>query len=517
LHRTFGLLALSLIFFSCSQSPDRGVTSASDTITPSLVKQHVGFLASDALLGRNTPSPGLDTAAAYIIREFRRVGLHPVNGSYTQRVKLNVVSLGGTNVLQVSDASGTKDFAIKTDFTPFEMTANREVSAPVVFCGYGITAPEYGYDDYAGVDVRGKIVFVLRHEPREEDSSSVFEGKKATDYSNVARKVKIAKAAGAVAVLVATDPLNHTSLTPRGFPWPSLSRFLPKDALPITLGSDEDEKIPVVHVGEQVIARLFGSLDSLRALQASIDGSMRPHSVPLRHATVLVRTSTEIKDVSANNVLAVLEGSDPALKHEFVVVGAHYDHVGTLHAQGSAVDSIYNGADDNASGTSAMMAVAAAFGRSGVQPARSVLFIAFAGEEKGLFGSEYYVRNPAYPLAATAAMVNLDMVGRNGRDSLFVIGGGQAPDLMRLAWEENARVGFTLIDQRSEPGGSDHMSFLKKGVPAIFFFSGLHPDYHQVSDHADLINNDKVAAVAKLAFFTALRLANDPHRYAVTK
>jgi hypothetical protein len=511
------ILVFPLLFLACSQSPDRAVDSALGTITPELVKHHIGFLASDRLMGRNTPSPGLDTAAAYITREFRMNGLLPVGDSYLQRVKLSIVGLGAVNTLSVSDAAGEKLFAIKTDFTPFEMTASREVRAPVVFCGYGITAPEYTYDDYAGIDVKGKVVFVLRHEPREEDTSSVFDGRKATDYSNVARKVSMAKAAGAAAVLVATDPLNHTSLTPRGFPWPSLSKFLPKDALPVTLGSDEADKIPVVHVGEQVMIRLFGSLDSLRALQRVIDSTMRPHSFVIPGGQVSVLTTTEIKDVSANNVVGKIEGSDPALKNEYVVVGAHYDHVGSLHAQGTGIDSIYNGADDNASGTSAMMAVAAAFGRSGIRPARSLLFIAFAGEEKGLFGSESYVRAPSVPLAATAGMVNLDMVGRNGRDSLYVIGGGQAPDLARIVWEENARIGFNLVDMRKEQGGSDHMSFLKKGVPAVFLFSGVHQDYHQVSDQAELIDNAKVAAAAKLAFLTALRLANDPRRYTVVK
>jgi hypothetical protein len=511
-HR-FSLLLLAVLALHCAHTPYQTVNDGLASVTPALMRQHVTFLASDSLKGRNTPSPGLDTAASYIMKEFRRNGFLPLGGDYRQPVHLCIVSLGSPNSLRITAGGTLSSFAIKTDFTPFEMTASKEVNGGVVFCGYGITAPEYHYDDYAGMNVKGKIVVVLRHEPREEDSASVFAGKRATDYSNVARKVTIARAHGAVGVMVITDPLNHTSLSPRGFPWPSLSKFLPQDALPMTLGSDEEEKLPVVHIGESVIASLFGSVEALRNIQAHIDSAMAPQSRVLENVTADLQTTTSVKVLPASNIAGFLEGADPLLKNQIVVVGAHYDHVGMGHATSPGQDVIFNGADDNGSGTSALMGVAAAFHGAGIRPARSVLLIAFCGEEKGLLGSEAYVRHPLLPLDSTVAMINLDMVGRNGRDSLYIIGGGTAPDLMRIVLEENARIGFTLIDERVESGGSDHMSFQKKNIPAIFFFSGTHKDYHQVTDHADLINNDKVAAASRLAFLTCLRLANDPHRY----
>lgn len=508
------LTLLSILVVSCSPTNLKEAPSGSiSAISSELVRTHAFFLASDSLKGRSSPSPELDVAAGYIARVFESNGFQAIQGSYLNRVPLNIVSLGDNNSLSVKKNGTERSYEIKTEFTPFDMTANRTVSGSIVFAGYGITAPEFKYDDYRGIDVHGKIVFVLRHEPGEEDTASVFDGAKLTKYSNVSDKVRIAQDHGAVAVMVATDPLNHTSLTPRGFPWPSLSKFLPKDALPISLGTDEDKKIPVVHVGEEVITQLFGSVDSLRNLQRIIDKTVTPHSFEIASAGVVVQTSTSIKDMSAQNVVGFLEGGDPNLKKEAVVIGAHYDHVGTQKSGQPGEDLIFNGADDNASGTTALLTIAAAFGHSPAKPKRSVLLIAFAAEERGLLGSRSYVENPLFPLDQTVAMLNLDMVGRNSIDSLSVIGGSKSPDLAQIAQEENAKVGFTLVIENLSSGGSDHMSFQQKNVPFIFFFSGFHPDYHKVTDHADLLNIPKIARVSTLAFRTAWHVANEDRKY----
>jgi hypothetical protein len=505
---------LSILVLSCAPTnPKEAPSGGVNAISFELVRNHAFFLASDSLKGRSSPSPELDVAARYIAGVFESNGFQMIQGSYLNRVPLNIVSLGEKNSLSVKKEGAERSYEIKTEFTPFDMTANRTVSGSIVFAGYGITAPEFKYDDYSGIDVKGKIVFVLRHEPGEEDTTSAFNGGKATEYSNVSEKVQIAQKHGAAAVMVATDPLNHTSLTPRGFPWPSLSKFLPKDALPISLGTDEDKKIPVVHVGEEVIAQLFGGVDSLKELQRIIDKTVTPHSFEIASASAVVQTSTSIKDMSAQNVVGFLEGTDANLKKEVVVIGAHYDHVGTQKTGQPGEDLIFNGADDNASGTTAVLAIAAAFGHSPVKPKRSVLLMAFAAEERGLLGSRSYVENPLFPVDQTVAMINLDMVGRNNIDSLSVIGGSKSPDLAQIAQEENAKVGFTLVIENLSSGGSDHMSFQRKNVPYIFFFSGFHPDYHKVTDHADLLNIPKIARVATLAFRTAWRVANEDRKY----
>jgi hypothetical protein len=518
-HDRIFAIALLVALAGCSLSElERPGAVADKVITPELVKQHIFFLASDSLMGRNTPSPGLDTAAHYIARVFHSSGLQPISGSYFEKVALGKVGLGQINYLNITRDGVERSYTIKTEFTPFEMTANKEVSAPIVFAGYGITAPEYKYDDYEGMDVGGKVVFVLRHEPGEEDSTSAFDGKSATKYSSVASKVKIAVEHGAVGVLVATDPLNHTSLTPRGFPWPSLTRTIPRDALPLMLLADEKEKVPVLHVGHEAIAQLFGSVETLRSLQLKIDSSMRPHSFEIGGAAVAsMKTTTTIRDMSTQNVVGYLEGSDPKLKNEVLVVGAHYDHVGYKKKHQAGEDYIYNGADDNASGTTAVLAIAEAFGRLPQKPKRSILFMTFAGEEEGGLGSRTYTENPFFPLEQTVAMINLDMVGRNSEDTLIMVGSSRCPELAQINREENRGIGFVLVSDDKVIGGSDHALFFRKNIPFLFYFAGFHPQYHQVTDNPELINTAKLSKVARLAFRTAWRIANDDQRYHVIK
>jgi hypothetical protein len=507
------------LLLSLAGCADRGLekahATAAEVITPDLIRRHIFFLASDSMKGRNTPSAELDSAARYIAENFRSDGLQGVGGSYFEKVGLAIVALGEENYLKITKDGLDRSYAIKTDFMPFDLTASREVSGAVVFAGYGITAPEYRYDDYKDIDVHGKIVFVLRHEPGEEDTASIFLGKRPTEYSDVSRKVQIAVGHGAVGVLVATDPLNHATLTPRGFPWPSLSKFLPQDALPMTLTTDEGKKVPVLHVGEEVISRLFGSVEALKDIQSRIDAAVKPQSYTIPGVTVSMKTTTKVKDMSTQNVVGFLEGSDPALKDQILVIGAHYDHLGYKKQHSQGEDYIFNGADDNASGTTAVLAIAEAFSRMPLKPRRSVLFVTFAGEEKGLFGSRSYVSAPLFPLEKTVAMLNLDMVGRNGIDSLYMVGASRSPDLAKINDEENRDIGFTLIGDESEIGGSDHASFYQKKVPFLFYFTGLHSDYHQVSDEPARINLEKIARVARLAFRTAWRVANDDHRYRV--
>ncbi len=440
------------LFFACGTTGE--VDRAAGLISRQRVRSAIRYLASDALQGRVTPGAGLDSAAEYIARSFAVAGLQPVHGSFLQPFALNIVSLGDTNALLLETPAGRDSMKLKDDFVPFENTAHREVEAGVVFAGYGISAPEYGYDDYAGIDVRGKIVFVLRHEPGEEDSASVFAGRKETAHSSVASKVRQARERGAVGVLVATDPLNHQLLTPRGFPWPSLSKIIPRDALPLALAVEESEKLPVVHVGERIINGLLGSVDSLRALQRAIDGSCSPRSFSLGSVRVRLKTSTAIKRMPTQNVVGIIQGADPALRNEVVVIGAHYDHIGIKRNAGAGMDSIFNGADDNASGTVALMEVGAALGAMREKPARTLLLIAFAGEEKGLLGSAYYVRNPLFPLEKTVAMLNMDMVGRNAPDSLQIIGSPEGSFLVQDARRANAAVGFLLANTVLRGGGA---------------------------------------------------------------
>lgn len=516
------ILVILLIFFllaSCSVRKSAGTKKIGlSQITPELLKRNIDFLASDSLKGRDTPSPGLDSASEYIARSFRDMGLMPVNGSYFQYFSLCYKSLGEDNHLMVFQNGKESNYQIKTNFMPFEITGDNDVEGELVFAGYGITAPEFQYDDYKNIDIKGKIVLVFRHEPKENDSSAkVFNGKEATKYSNLKEKVKNAKAHGAIGMLVVTEPLNYKSIRPRGFPWPSLSKNLPKDALPIGFCIDKKDSIPIVHVGEEVIKGLFGRLDSLKSLQHLIDSTLSPKSFILLQTRVSLKTSVKTKEkYSTKNVVGFLEGSDPSLQKQVVVIGAHYDHIGFLKEHKADTDYIYNGADDNASGASGVMAIAKAMSSMKIKPKRSLLFILFAGEEKGLFGSGYYVKDPLFPLKNTVAMLNLDMISRNSPDSLEIIGARQCPDLERIIKKENRETDFILLPKRMS-GGSDHWNFYKKDIPSIFFFTGLHKDYHKVSDNPDKIDAQKAARVSRLAFLAAWYIANDNHLYQVVQ
>jgi hypothetical protein len=500
---------ISITAFAQKSEPRSGIES----ITSSKIKAHVDYLASDALMGRNSPSPGLDSAAAYITKEFIKYGLQQVNGSYYNPVPLVIRSLGEGNFVEVNNNGETISLKIKTGFVPFESSASGEVSGSLVFAGYGITAPEYNYDDYAGLDVKGKIVVVLRHEPGEEDTASIFKGKENTKYATNETKAEIALAHGAVGMLIITDPLNHQLLAPRGFPWPSLSKIIPKDALPITLEDKGTKKLPLVHVGKEITDLLFGSTDSLKSIQIAIDKSLKPFSKEFPSIVVKMKVTINEDHLKTGNIVGLIPGTDPVLKNEYLIIGGHYDHVGfnKTHAEGE--DYIINGADDNASGTAGVLTIAEAFTKMREKPKRSVLFMAFTAEERGLYGSTSYVQNPLFPLEKTVAMFNLDMIGRNSMDSAYLEGASVSPDLVDIVKNQNKGIGFTLVPDDELFERSDNAPFYKKKVPFISCSSGLHADYHTVRDNPDTINPAKAAKISRLIFKTAWFVANDNKYY----
>lgn len=516
MKKTFLIFSICLMFVANAIS-QKNPTQGLDQITPELVKKYIYFLASDSLKGRNTPSLELDLAADYIAKEFASFGVQPINGTYFQNIPFCSKNLDvDKSSLKISVGGETKSFNLKTDFTPFEMTANSAVESSIVFAGYGITAPEYNYDDYNDIDVKGKIVLVMKHEPGEKDAKSPFDGAGDTKYSVITNKLENAKKHGAAGMLVVTDPANHIMLTPQGYPWPSLSKFLPQDNLPIDLCVSEGNAIPFAQVGESVIKFLFGSVDSLKNVQKRIDKSFTPASYELNGAKCELSTILKIKDYIAKNVVGYIEGRDKKLKNELVIIGGHYDHVGFMSRHKDGEDYIFNGADDNASGTAGTMAVAKAFTSMNVKPKRSILFILFAGEEKGLYGSEYYVEHPLYPLDKSVAMLNMDMIGRNGNDTLEIDGFQFNPDLAKIMLKEAKNFGLKQFESKEYLfERSDHFNFFKHGITAVDISSGLHKDYHTVRDNPETINPLKVALISKLTFKTAWIMANEKKRYKI--
>ncbi|HDQ00243.1 MAG TPA: M20/M25/M40 family metallo-hydrolase [bacterium] len=484
-----------------------------EAISADTMYQHVAFLASDAMRGRNTPSEELDQCAEYIANYFETCGLQTVstaNGYYQNFPLLKTRLEGPENQSFIVTINGESfPQQIKNDFVPVYLTANRQVTAPVVFVGYSITAPELGYDDYQYMDVRDKIVLAFSHEPQENDSSSVFDGVKKTDHSKLVNKVLNAIDHGAVGFIYVTNPTRRFRRPPNV--WPSLMKNVPEDAIPFTLGEKEENKIVVAQIGKKLAETLFSVSDrTMQQIHQQIDETLVPQSFELRGVTVTMNTQLEADEYQTQNVVGYLEGADPKLKQELIVIGGHYDHVGAADDT-----TIYNGADDNASGTAGVMAVARAFTACEQRPRRSILFMTFAGEEKGLFGSRYYVgTDPLFPLEQTVAMINLDMIGRNDTSAVSVYGWSRSPNLKQALLQANESVGisYKFADETRMSGGSDHMSFARKQIPYLFFITGMHEDYHKPTDTVEKIIPEKMAQIARLVFGIVWQIANSDER-----
>ncbi len=474
--------------------------AARESIRANEAFAHVRFLASDALGGRDTPSDGLKIAAQYAAALFESWGLEPVgdDGTYFQKFELAAVAPTASSGLGWSSArgEGRVDLTAETA-TPFPFTPNGKVTAPVVFCGYGITAEDQGYDDYAGIDVEGKIALILRYTPREKDTEQYFGTPAGRRHAYFQTKYDNAIAHGAAGVLVVTGPLHHDADN-FVFSWPSSGGR----------GRGSDGGAPGMHVAQATLDRMLGTvglgMSELKSWQAAIDESMKPRSRAIDGLKATVDVTMARSPLPTKNVIGVVRGTDPNLRDEVIVVGGHYDHVGI---GGGGADRIHNGADDNASGSSGVLEIAQAFATSPLKPRRTLVFMLFAGEEKGLLGARHYVRNPVFPIEKTVAMINLDMIGRNATDDVEVIGAFQNKDLSALAKRANRTVGMKLTEPQSISGGSDHMPFISGGVPAVFFFSGFHREYHQPGDHAELINREKLEKISRLAFNCAWELA----------
>jgi hypothetical protein len=446
-------------------------------IDPTLYLDDVKFLASPELKGRPTGSPELEKAADFIAHKFREFGLKPVTGNtYLQPYQVTTdAKLGKQTRFDFVDNGRTTVLRCPEDFVPFNYSSSTKLSGSVVFAGYGITAPEYHYDDYSGIDVKGKLVLVLRHEPQENDEHSVFAGKMLTQHAQFVNKAANAKMHGAAGLILIDDRANHPDT-----PW-ELEKF----------GSTQgplDAGIAILQVKEERVDGWFReSGKDLSAIEAAIDKDLTPQSFAFP-AALHVDTSVEIERIAktVHNVVAWLPGTTD----EYVIVGAHYDHLG-MGGQFSltpSVRAIHPGADDNASGTAGVIELARWFAKQPKQK-RGILFLCFSGEEMGLLGSAYYVGHPELPLAKAVAMVNMDMIGRIRAGKVY-IGGTETGSTLRPLVERVAPKYDLKVDFSDGPasGGSDHMSFTTGQVPALFFFSGLHSDYHKPSDTWDKID-----------------------------
>ncbi|MDA2926460.1 M28 family peptidase [Acidobacteria bacterium AH-259-G07] len=523
--------ALSFAVLLAITGPDHPSAEAIESITMADLKSHLYFLASDEMRGRDVNTVSNEIASRYLAHRFELMGLKPVeNDSYFQYFSLVRAKLSEPNRLEIQHSqSPLSTIAIlKKDFVPWTFSANARVSAPLVFVGYGITALEHRYDDYHGIDVRGTIVVMMNHEPGEKDPNSPFEGLVHSEYNRVLYKILNAQAHGAVGAIFIPDEANH----PRTNFSRTLRSVWPEDALrerySLKLWSDQ-VKIPALHVSREIAGALVeSSKTSVEKIQKKIDQGYQPHSFPLLGVEATVETAVIRSETRVRNVLAYLPGSDPRLKDEVVIVSAHFDHVGSRKGE------VFNGADDNASGTVGLLEVAEAYALSSEKPKRSMLFVGWNAEERGLLGSRYYVERPTFPLEKTTAVFQMDMIGRNeevpdpqnsrfrglekqtaeeNANSVNVMGYSRSQDLRHLVVQNNQRIGLDVRFRYDNNTinllrRSDNWPFLINGVPALFFHTGLHPDYHQPTDTPDKINYSKMEKIVRLVFLSSWNAAN---------
>jgi hypothetical protein len=475
------------------------------------MRQDVSYLSADAREGRGPGTAGIDDAADYIAAEFRNIGLKPAPNAHGYFQKFTISNEPqlepGAKLAATLPEGGKADFTIDTDFSPLALgEGGKFAGKELVFAGYGITAKEESlkldYDDYAGLDVKGKIVLILRREPQLEDEKSAFAGKRNTAYAEFRHKATNAFQHGAAGVLMVNNIAGSEGKDP----------ILPFRGA----GMGRNSTIPFVQISRakgEAILKAAGA-PTLEALEKEIDADGKPHSRELKGVKVDMDISIVRKAVSVKNVVGVLEGSGP-LADETIVIGGHYDHLG-FGGEGSLAfgsRDIHNGADDNASGTSMVIEIARRLASRPDPLPRRVVFMLFSAEERGLLGSQHYVENPLYPLDNTVAMINFDMVGRmNDNQDLTVYGTGTSPSFESIVDGLGKAAGFNIKKIADGSGPSDHQSFYLKNIPVLFFFTGTHKDYHRPSDDADLIDIKGMGRIADMTELVILDLLRRPDR-----
>jgi hypothetical protein len=471
-------------------APDSsGIRRAVATITEADYRRRIMLLADDSMRGRDTPSPELDEAAAWIAGEFRRFGLRPGgdDGSFQQRYTLRWEAMDTTASAAMVMGAGAHDHwelgRAAVQVTGGEL---REARGPVVL-SWGTPAP--GAPVFAAVDVRDAVVLRII-------ASAAWNGQ-------VEQRVRAAAARGGARAVILVAPVGEATMQ-------SMARFFAQPRMRV-VGMDAAPPTVLVRDSAALGVAAAAGLD-FAALRAAPAGTRRldgfTGQLDLRRVVT--------REATAPNVIGVLEGSDPVLRGEYVAFTAHMDHVGV--GRPVAGDSIYNGADDNASGTTGVIELAEAFAAMTPRPRRSLVFMLVSGEEKGLWGSEYYVAHPTVPLAQTVAAINMDMIGRNWRDTVSVIGkehstlGEVANRIARERPELNMQLVDDLWPNENFYRRSDHFNFARNGVPILFFFNGTHADYHRPSDHPDRIDAEKAARIVQMVFYLGLDVANTTAR-----
>ncbi len=452
--------------------------------TPSPIETHIRTLAADSMEGRGLGTKGIEAAATYIEKDLRATGLKPAFGkSYMQKFPVKVgVSLGKNNSIE-----GLSN----EDWAPLGFSSAGSFSGSIAFVGYGIDAPPLSYREFEGIDLKGKVALMLRYEPQERDDKSLFDGRKPSRWSALRYKATKARDLGAIAVVFVTGPVQDEE----------------KDKLP-ALANDGPESslgIPVIQVKTSVAKKWI----DLAQFQKDVDADLKPRSRVL-DATLSGRVDVEATYAEGKNVAGIIPGRG-RLVNEVVVIGAHYDHLGYGGAGSMRPNdrAIHNGADDNASGTAAVLVAARRMSEllKDAKDRRTVLVALFSAEERGLGGSSYFVGNPPLPMDRVKAMVNLDMVGALRDDKLVALGSESAAEWKPLVDRVAGELKLSVTSSGDGYGPSDQTSFYAKQIPVLHFFTGSHDRYHTPDDDADAINFEGAQRISELTARVAATLA----------
>ncbi len=553
---------LWLIFAGFSTGQEATLASGA----PDRLRQDLAFLASDELTGRGVGTPGIELAGEFIAKRFKELGLDTTEFDGTPFQKFTIPgpqSLGPVNENTLQFANGSQTLLkgdLNKNFTTMAIGKNGRFDGPVVFAGYGITATELNYDDYANIDVEGKVVIVIRKEPQQDNPDSKFDGRQNSPYAYFTTKelnAAVHKVAALIlvndrktaeesfarlkqdlkeaeAALVEVQKLSASasdSQEDRAL-LESRVRVAQQHVAELTdkvtrgegdalVGTNDagnaigKQQVPTFYCSRALVDQLLKTAGKpqLSELEDQIDRDATPHSFALEGVTARGQASLMNADTATRNVIARLPGTG-SLADEFVVVGAHYDHVG-MGGKGSLAPgtiAVHNGADDNGSGTVMLLETARQLSQMKAESRRTILFMAFSAEESGLLGSEHYVENPRWPLDKTVAMINLDMVGRMINDELTVYGTGTATQFPSLLAKTNERYNFRLVNVPEGRGASDHANFFGAKIPVFHFFTGLHNDYHRPSDDVDKINIAGMDRITQFVTDIAQSIAIEPQR-----
>jgi hypothetical protein len=460
---------------------------------------HIRYLASDELAGRLPGTEGGCAAAEYIAEWFKELGLKPagVDGTYFQPFSIQRLKKLNEERAEFKIVGADRSWKIREDWTPFPFSKPGTIEGPLAFAGYGIEAPAEGYNDYAEFDATGKVLLIFRHEPKSDDPEADFGGKTPSRHALFSRKARVASKKGAKALLIVNAP-NRDPEKDELYPWRD------RDAR-------QSYALPMVHISRELASVILkrAGMPDLKTLQEKLDSERQPLSSDLENVTV--QAETGIDQVEGRNVLGLLEGDGRS--EEIIIVGAHHDHLGATADTGEDGDEklvVYNGADDNASGTSGVLEMARVFA-AGPPPRRNILFMTFDAEEQGLLGSKHFVEHPTVSLDKVRAMVNLDMIGRLRRNELTIFGVPSGKELRDIVQRAAEAAGLEYAAPGTNAGffgASDHFSFYRQGIPVLFAFTGVHKQYHQPEDDWELIDGDGAAKLLGMMYTVTSELAN---------